>query len=409
LKYYRNYDRNGKSIYTTDISENTSPQHYLDLKIIKKGQGQNDLKGFLSSYMEGSKFYTTQKIGEGDDSELKMGIDIHRKFLEDNDQFVQAKDFSKIEEMAKNNQNIQLISKTNQSRLAHDLELPDELVPVWRVENSMYDVYYIPGYDNWMVNKVKADPNSVGTLSKYKQKFFETLNGQRNLHQGPVDILESELIASEAANMNRTNGIDKQISLSQIQHPTGVGLNHSQFNETGVHQSKVSRVEKTGNLQGPEDNLLKSGTEFWQTSYQASIVDPYKNCTRTTLNPFDFKADGPRKTDKIEDKIRKNRKTQCRTQVTEFNFSYGVHGSNPRSIMPPNSTFKPFINDPLKYSNPLTLGMEPRKLHIIYQTIQDSFLVVICTSQRLLNNLKVLILERHGLRKTLLTTCRIIC
>lgn len=70
---------------------------------------------------------------------------------------------------------LSLIPEGEHEAVLKELKLPENLVPVWKVDNNLYEIYYIPGYDNWMFNRVKKNPRSILKLSNYKQKFFETL------------------------------------------------------------------------------------------------------------------------------------------------------------------------------------------------------------------------------------------
>ena len=53
IKFYNNLRRTDHTIYNSDYCVNTVPEDYRDLKIIKRGQGQRDLKVFLSSFEMG--------------------------------------------------------------------------------------------------------------------------------------------------------------------------------------------------------------------------------------------------------------------------------------------------------------------------------------------------------------------
>lgn len=316
----------------------------------KIGAGQQEGAGGVAPGQEAQQAQQTGGIGEQEQLELRQGIKYHTEFLERNQDLVRVQDFPQIQQQANSNANVVPITLSQREAIAKYLHLPEGLYPIWKVEHQMYDIYFIPGYDNWMYNYVREDPETnYPRLSKYKQAVFDSRLEQLSQTGGTKVAGNSQVLESEL--LGQTTGCSKIFKMaggSAIQHPHGVKISHTQFNHDGQHPSNPSRLEKTGILSGPEDNKLKTGTEFWQTSYQASIVDPYQNCTRKLLDPFNKNGEGPNKNDTIEDKLRKHRSTQCRTQFTEYNFSYGKYGSDPRSIMPPNSDFKPFINDPLK-------------------------------------------------------------
>lgn len=389
-------------MYKVDISDNTVPADYKDLKIIRKGEGQNDLKQFLSSFEQGS---TGRGLGlkEGDvklfDSAvdknmLRSQVKYHKKFLDENTKLVHLKDTEGLKEAIETGRILPprvdsglnggqfvmslIEDPLEQQEALTELHLPENLVPMWKVYNELYQIYYIPGYDNWLYKGVKKDPESVHQLSKYKKKFFETLTKQSFNNTTNNFRIGNRAVGAKStlARMKRPNS---------VQNYRTVNLNHSQFNETGFYPSgkQETQFSRTGNLPRPKDGKMKTGTEFWQTSYQAGITDPWKDCQRDllipSLNRKENKGDGQDEGSKQKRRIniggrfdcpkkpkgkrllssmranstqgawRKGpHKTQCRTQVTEYNFSYGKLGSNPRSIMPRNSNWKPFINDPLK-------------------------------------------------------------
>lgn len=397
-------------MYKVDISENTIPPDYRDLKIIKKGQGQKDLKEFITSFEMGSTgrgLITQNDIklfdSEVDQNTLKSQVEYHKKFLDENTKLVKLKDLEGLKHAMKTGK-IQppgihssanggkfvmsiIEDQEQQEELLKELHLPENLVPMWKVYNELYEIYYIPGYDNWLYKGVKENPESVHQLSKYKKKFFETLTYDR------LSKTESNF-GFKPENEKKNLMVETQVDDSSlpavrphsVQNFRTVNLRHSQFNETGFYPSGKleSQFNRTGNLPRPKDGKLKTGTEFWQTSYQASIVDPWKDCQREllipSLNRKEEKEEGdnsnksnnkrrinmggrfncPKKPEgkrllanmransMAGEKKSKAHKTQCRTQVTEYNFSFGKLGSNPRSIMPRNSNWKPFINDPLK-------------------------------------------------------------
>lgn len=508
------------TVYKSDIADNTIPEDYRDLKIIKKGQGQKDLKQFLSAFESGtsnldrmsktsSSFYNTQKINKNaaggllgsqtsnqlqnlngeeklrglniDPEQLKSYIQYHNKFLDDNNKLVHLKNYSGLQN-AINQYNQQhgrglqtdgpkignFINQENgetdaaagnavgdgnhfyismipegegQQNLVSELKLPTNLVPMWRVGNNMYDIYYIPGYDNWMYNRVKKNPREVMKLSKYKQKFFENMLVEKPgsfIQQGSGphlveseiqldDDLENRFSKTHTSGFPKTDSVNSQFFAEQrakhqeanknrpvnnrattssgfraqpmmmksgvvlpsmrpnsVQNFRTVDLGHTQSNQTGFYPSGRQNTGKTGWLKGPNDRKLKTGTEFWQTSYQAAIVDPWKNCKRKLLDPKgqdskegngggcgcgcpssqdDCSMNMNPAVDKKMKEAKRNRrsfsqtakgfrprarKTQCKTQVTEYNFSFGKLGSKPRSIMPRSSNWKPFVNDPLK-------------------------------------------------------------
>ena len=479
-----------------------------DVKGVGDGGAPVDIDEAIEKSRNKVKFADTAEVTEAEKSQLRSHVEYHKKFLDENTKLVHLKDYSKVQDaINRYNQSInnaaggagRLVSVGNsannsfrgdrtggtnnnnkgdhpadqsdvipggqfvvsliedeaeKNQLRQELHLPDNMVPMWRVHNQLYQIYYIPGFNNWMYRKVKRNPEAVHNLSKYKKKFFETLlvnqgesfdasqiNGMKrasttkNADQSNNDHQFSSTVGGRRFNIqkinnqgryntsntrNRSNAPNAETSQSggllprmrpnSVQNFRTVDLAHSQFNQTGFYPSGRKNYERNGKLQRPKDGKMKSGTEFWQTSYQASVVNPWKDQQRDLLipslnrkvvqrrsfshaqnkrtpkahkgnkngesggscahqtalsklmkerrqHPIVGRAEKPRgkkllsRTGNQEsyNAWRKGfRRTQCRTQVTEYNFSFGKLGSNPRSIMPWNSNWKPYVNDPLK-------------------------------------------------------------
>lgn len=287
---------------------------------------EGDPNKVASPHLVNTEILESQPIDRGlkPKSILKSSVEYHKKFLDGNINIVKSGDLSKLQSQAQQisqEHKLSILSKAKQLEIAKELNLPPELVPLWRVENALYQIYYIPGYDNWLFRKVKQNPEELNRISSYKRSFIEGLLRQReNNNQSGIDL--PHVYKDQ---IHRINSLDAE------------RFSKSQFNQSGFYPAKRNRDQKTGdlNLSALESSKkLKSGTEFWQTTYQNSIRNPYQN-TKSRLMKPNIGPNG-------------YHSTQCRTQVTEYNFSYGKLGSNPRSIMPPAATKKPLIDDHLK-------------------------------------------------------------
>lgn len=164
---------------------------------------------------------------------------------------------------------IQLIDQEKRVDLAQSLNLPEGLWPTWKVENRLYDIYYIPGYDNWMYEHIKKDPKRIHHLSDYKKAYFENMLKTQNpeLFERYIrDKVERPdcLPTISGANMSQTIS---PAAASNLQSYSGRG----QVNTAGQHQAKRESNLKFGSMRSEApDQKLQTGTEFWQTSYQTA-------------------------------------------------------------------------------------------------------------------------------------------
>lgn len=281
LNYFDNFRRYEKSQYVKDISDNLQPEDFIDLKIIRKGNGQQFIKDLI---MEGNN----------DKKELKSSIEYHQKYLNDAGGRVTLPDFdllkgisgeTKFEDREKgqtqgvklyetklidhstalrSGKGINLIDSKMRKSLGESLQLPEELVPVWKVENRLYDIYFIPGYDNWLVERVRANPDEVHRVSEYKRGFFENLLEKQDPEAYQAYLLTKNNQPARLPSLNST-GNSHLTKTNSLQGYTG----HGQLNTTGSYSAKREADNRDGLLvsQIPEQKL-NSGTEFWQTTYQ---------------------------------------------------------------------------------------------------------------------------------------------
>ena len=162
---------------------------------------------------------------------------------------------------------IKILKERERSDLANSLHLPDGLYPSWKIDNSLYDIYYIPGYDNYMYETVKKDPKLLQNLSEYKRAYFEHMLKVQNpalydkYMRDKMDKADF-LPTITGQQMSKTMSV---AAAEKLDPYTGRG----QINTAGFYPSKRERLDRDGILRSDDpDNKLVTGTEFWQTTYQ---------------------------------------------------------------------------------------------------------------------------------------------
>ena len=170
--------------------------------------------------------------------------------------------------------NITILDSRERLDLAKSLLLPENLWPVWRVENRLYDIYFIPGYDNWLYERIKSNPNELHRVSDYKRSFFENMLRVQNPDLYEKYIRDKQDKPAPLPNMYGSALHKTQsINFNGTAASTLPGINpyggRGQTNTSGYHPAKREYFHRDGHLVSTHpDQKLATGTEFWQTSYQ---------------------------------------------------------------------------------------------------------------------------------------------
>ena len=311
-------------MYTRDISDNLKPEDFQDLKIIKKGEGAKFIKETLLSdgqnkELKSSIDYHKEFLDSAGDRVVANDFDYlngtHSQALFKASKFGAApvpslpehggekqnlnqtmQTAATLEPQAgldsapgpqpaasivqealppasrlQSNSNITILGSQQRVDLAKSLHLPEDLWPVWKVENPLYDIYYIPGYDNWLYERVKHDPAQLHRISDYKRAYFENLLRVQNPELFELYLRDKREKPDPLPNiygsgLHQTLAVGQGSSLLPGVNPyTGRG----QINTSGHHPAKREHFNRDGLLVSTQpEQKLATGTEFWQTTYQ---------------------------------------------------------------------------------------------------------------------------------------------
>jgi len=195
----------------------------------------------------------------------------------------------------------ELIKQQELEKASKTLKLPEDLKVLKQVPNPLYDIYYVPGYDEFKTGHI-PDFNEDDNKKKSSNRL-RTL-AEKNINSNTLPNLNT----SKLSNPNLNESIGAKIGM--------------QINTSGIHPAKREAMNKTGEISVKNVNAhLKDGTEYWQTTFQNNFPQ--------YMNPSQAKAMQPEWTFH-----RLPYETQYKLGASEYRFSYGELGSNPRDKLP---------------------------------------------------------------------------
>ena len=152
----------------------------------------------------------------------------------------------------------ELFNKQEMEKAAKTLKLPEDLRVEKKIPNPLYDIYYVPGYDQY---KLGNNPD-FKIEDKKKSNRLRTL-AEKNINNSTMPSLNSSKIFVYNLKANKPD-------LNTAIGPN-IGL---QINTSGYHPAKREANYNFGKIDVNNDQAkMKHGTEYWQSTAQHSYED----------------------------------------------------------------------------------------------------------------------------------------
>lgn len=336
LAFYDNYNRTTPS-YAIDYDRTIKPEDFKQIKHVKLGQGPKQLRVFENPGLQKHKLTNT--------------INFYDELLHPTKNFAESPTADEVIcDQPKN------LDELDKEQVRQKLGLPEDLRIERKVDNPLYDIYYIPDYDKFAIGgcpDFKTSDNGITKKGKLRQNSLlsstgnsatlpnlnnlPNINNQKNVASAIVTMIQE----SQTPNINVTKKANWN-TMKRGHHSTDnltnqMGLSRKiRINTTGVHNAKREPQNRIGTMsvQNPLEKL-KDGTEFWQTTHQNNYED-YSNLTSNISKAPEWSLHKPPYV------------AQYKIGASEYRFNYGELGSNPREKLPMSSRTLTKREDALK-------------------------------------------------------------
>lgn len=313
LKFYQNYNRQADTIYGSEIVNTTQPEDFANIQHVRKGMGAIQLEKFKNP-------------GASKVSGIRNTLEYPQ------DMFPRAQ--SDVSDQMAMENTLNLTSKTDQvdeaqrkelRGAAKTLNLPEDLRVEKKVANALYDIYYVPGYDKF----------SLGNNPDFKEEDSRK-NRLRTLAEKNMN---TNTLPNLSRNSNMSGAVMGMVNSStKGMDTTGFGPKIDvQINTCGFHPAKRENGNRTGAIRcANPQTKLQTGTEFWQST-AANNYEKWDNIAEARATQPEWTLHRPAYS------------TQYKLGASEYRYSFGELGSNPRDKLPAECTTLQKREDTLKY------------------------------------------------------------